>query len=94
MKDLEGKLEDHNVWMIGTPGIGKTGWERNFFADHGGYFDKDKSKYWNNYDFEPNILIDDIEKSDTHMLGNLKRWMQHKPFQAEDKYGGFKHIRP
>lgn len=74
VKDLEGLLEDHNVWIIGTPGIGKTGWERDYFKRHGGYFDKDKSKYWNNYDFEPNVLIDDIEKSDTHMLGTLKRW--------------------
>jgi hypothetical protein len=28
------------------------------------------------------------------MLGNLKRWAQHQPFLAEDKYGGFTKIRP
>ena len=28
------------------------------------------------------------------MLGNLKRWAQYKPFAAEDKYGGFRTVRP
>ena len=28
------------------------------------------------------------------MLGNLKRWGEHEPFAAEDKFGGFKTIRP
>ncbi len=28
------------------------------------------------------------------MLGNLKRWGEHEPFAAEDKYGAFRTIRP
>jgi len=28
------------------------------------------------------------------MLGNLKRWGEHQPFSAEDKYGAFRTIRP
>ena len=28
------------------------------------------------------------------MLGNLKRWGEHEPFAAEDKFGGFRTIRP
>jgi hypothetical protein len=43
---------------------------------------------------EPNVIVNDIEKSDDFMLGNLKRWGEHEPFQAEDKYGGFRSIRP
>jgi len=39
-------------------------------------------------------LVDDIEKDEKHMLGNLKKWAQHKPFPAEDKYGGFRLVRP
>lgn len=58
---LEGALEDHNVWIYGTAGKGKTGWLVDYFNDNGGYYEKDKSKYWNNYDQEKNVLIDDIE---------------------------------
>lgn len=28
------------------------------------------------------------------MLGNLKKWAQHKEFQAEDKFGQMRRIRP
>lgn len=28
------------------------------------------------------------------MLGKLKQWGEHAPFQAEDKYGGYRQIRP
>lgn len=28
------------------------------------------------------------------MLGLLKKWAQHKPFMAEDKYGTYALIRP
>lgn len=67
---------------------------KDYFKDNGGFINKEHNKYWNNYEYQPNVLINDIEKSETHMLGNLKRWGEHEPFQAEDKYGGFKKIRP
>lgn len=94
VKGLVGELADHNVWFYGPPGIGKSGWLIDYFTDNGGYYEKDKSKYWNNYENESNILIDDIEDKEQHMLGNLKKWAQHKPFQAEDKFGGFRLVRP
>jgi len=28
------------------------------------------------------------------MLGNLKKWAQHKAFPAEDKFGQMRQIRP
>lgn len=28
------------------------------------------------------------------MLGQLKKWAQHKPFKAEDKFGQMREIRP
>jgi len=74
VKPLEGQLEETNVWMYGEGGKGKTGWIIDYFNDNKGYYEKDKSKYWNNYEQELNVLVDDIEKGDTHMLGNLKRW--------------------
>ena len=53
---------------------GKTGWAIDYFNDNKGYYEKDKSKYWNNFDYEDNVLFDDIELTDAHQLGNLKKW--------------------
>lgn len=49
VKPLTGNSHDMNVWIYGDAGIGKTGWLVDYFKDHGGWFKKDKSKYWNNY---------------------------------------------
>ncbi len=62
--------------------MGKTGWFNDYFNDNGGYYSKEKNKYWNNYNGENNVLVNDIENNDTdkHQLGNLKRWAEHLPF--------------
>jgi hypothetical protein len=86
-------LQDTNVWYYGDAGTGKTGWVMDLFGPEKVY-NKDKSKYWNDYQNQPVVLVDDIEKTDTFMLGNLKKWAQHIPFSAETKYGGFCTIRP
>ncbi len=92
---MQGSLHEHNLWVYGQAGIGKTSYYIDYFSERGGIYDKDKSKYWNCYNNEVAVLIDDVEKSDgPHMLGLLKRWCQHKPFLAEDKYGTFTTIRP
>lgn len=62
------------MWIYGEAGQGKTGWVVDYFNDHGGYYEKDKSKYWNCYDKEDNVLYDDIEQNEQHQLGNLKKW--------------------
>jgi len=59
VKRLKGKLHEHNVWFYGPEGIGKTGWAIDYFTDNGGYYQKDKSKYWNNYGNQPNITVND-----------------------------------
>jgi len=74
VQSLEGQLEDINVWIYGDSGKGKTGWAIDYFNDNKGYYEKDKSKYWNNFDYEDNVLFDDIELTDAHQLGNLKKW--------------------
>jgi len=69
-----------NVWIYGPAGIGKTGWIIDYFTDNGGFCKKDKSKYWNSYNNEPNVLIKDLEKGEEFMLGKLKEWAEHQPF--------------
>jgi len=80
-----------NTWYYGLPGIGKT---TKALTVHPDAYDKDKSKYWNGYTDQKSILIDDIEEDEKFMLGNLKKWAQHKPFPAEDKFGQMRQIRP
>lgn len=84
-------LKKHNHWIYGRAGVGKT---RTVVEKHPGYYEKDKSKYWNGYTNQEVVLIDDLEKAETFMLGNLKKWCQHKEFQAEDKFGQMRRIRP
>lgn len=87
--DLQGPLT--NVWLYGQRGTYKTTYVQ---TEYPMYYDKDKSKYWNGYTNQEIVMVDDIEQEETFMLGNLKKWAQHKPFPGEDKYGGFKVIRP
>ncbi len=77
MKPLTGDLHERNIWIYGAAGIGKTGWYVDYFNDNGGFYSKDKNKYWNNYNGEKNVLINDLELEDKHQLGNLKRWGEH-----------------
>lgn len=81
-----------NYWIYGPPGIGKTSKVIKMTEDQ--YYDKDKSKYWNGYTGQNDVLIDDVEKDEKFMLGHLKKWCQHKCFQAEDKFGQMRPIRP
>lgn len=91
---LQGDLLSHNIWLWGQAGIGKTGWFVDYFKDHGGLYNKDKSKYWNMYAGQDGVLINDVELKEDFLLGSLKRWAEHQPFPAEDKYGSFVTIRP
>lgn len=62
------------TWIWGPPDAGKT---QYVLDHHPGYYEKEISKYWNGYQGEEIILIDDIEK-DGHqfMKPFLKRWIQ------------------
>lgn len=66
-------LHETNVWYYGDAGTGKTGWVMDLFGPDKVY-NKDKSKYWNDYQSQPVVLVDDIEKTDMFMLGALKKW--------------------
>lgn len=66
-----------NQWHHGRPGAGKT---RHCINTYPGYYEKDKSKYWNGYTNQQVVLVDDIEEDDKFMLNNLKKWCQHKSF--------------
>lgn len=85
IKDL---IELENEWIWGPPGAGKSRRARDENKD---LFPKPMSKWWDGYDGQDCVLIDDY---DCEALGHLlKIWADHYAFMAEYK-GGARRIRP
>lgn len=86
---LDGDL-DHE-WWYGPPGTGKTS---KVHADYPDLFIKDpKERWWCSYVGQDVVLIDDFDKYQLAMAGDIKRWLDRYPFQAPVK-GGYQLIRP
>lgn len=101
---------DHQagIWIAGPRGTRKTtaveqalnkvraienqGVPRNEWSDI--YYLKAQSKWWDGYNGEPIVFIDDLDPQKARDLGELlKHWGGHLPFPAEFK-GGQIRIRP
>lgn len=87
-QDLEGPC---GVWITGEPGIGKSFAVRSVFR--GRLYLKDHSKWWDGYDGEEVVLIDDVHADAAWIVHFLKIWADAYPFNAETK-GGMARIRP
>lgn len=83
-----------NVWLYGEPGSGKSFEARRLFP---GAYPKAYNKWWDGYQGEDTVIIDDFEKGDEgrgHPLGHhLKIWSDVYEFIGEIK-GGAARIRP
>jgi len=78
-------------WIYGPPGTGKSRMARD---QNAGAFIKDPTeKWWDGYDAEDTVIIDDFDKFQVKQGGDMKRWLDRYPFQAEVK-GGMELIRP
>ena len=93
-RDHPPKVADNDylcgLWFYGKPGSGKSRSARWLFPDA---YPKPLNKWWDGYQHEDYVIIDDIEPIH-HVLGHhIKQWSDHYPFTAEQK-GNSIRIRP
>lgn len=81
-----------NYWFFGPPGTGKSHRARTMFPGKSVYV-KPPTKWWDGYQGEPVVVIDDIGSKQDYLVDFIKVWSDKYPFQAEVKGGSMK-IRP
>jgi len=80
-----------NLWLYGPPGAGKTTAASKLCSE--GTFIKDNSKWWDGYNDEPNVVLEDVDISWKDVLHSFKLIADKKPFIAQVKGSAIK-IRP
>lgn len=80
-----------NEWHHGPTGVGKSLHVRKAYGESLYY--KPFNKWWDGYQEESTVLLDDITPEHAFMLSYLLQWADHYPFTAEVK-GSTTIIRP
>lgn len=83
--------EEQNEWYWGSTGTGKS---RKAREDNPGFFLKLHNKWWDHYEGQETVIIDDLGEGKAKALtDHIKQWADRYPFPAEKK-GSATVIRP
>lgn len=80
-----------NYWFHGPSGCGKSKLARERYPE--AYIKDPMSRWWDGYNGESHVIVDDFDKYQVAQSGDVKRWCDHYPFMAPVK-GGYIKIRP
>lgn len=72
----------NNYWFHGPPDTFKSKLARWEFPD---IYDKQLTKWWDLYEGESHVLLDDFDENHVWMYSHLKRWADHYAFNGEVK---------
>lgn len=78
-------------WHYGPTGTGKS---KRVRTEYPNAFVKDANKWWDGYNGEDVVIIEDVDKYDLKLGRDLKLWGDHYPFAADFKHQGKLDIRP
>lgn len=80
-----------NEWWWGPTGTGKS---RRVWEEHPGHYGKQLNKWWDGYEDEEVVVIEEWAPKNEMTASNLKIWADRYPFNAEIKGGQLKKLRP
>lgn len=89
LSNIDGEMQ--HEWIYGPPGTGKSMIARQENPD--AYIKDPTSSWFDLYDYEETVIIDDFDKYQVKQGGDMKRWLDRYIFKAQYK-GGMMDIRP